>query len=118
MSRASASNNLHIFVLVGFATSIIWTWIVNNAKGSILIANLLHSASNANTVLIFKLLPVSSPAVFQEGTLLIYGAYVVCALVVIIFTRGRLSYKASIVEQKIGAAQAAVAANTGGDQAF
>ncbi len=76
-----------IFVLVGFATSIIWTWIVNNAKGSILIANLLHSASNANTVLILKLLPVSSPAIFQEGTFLIYGAYVVCALVVIIFTR-------------------------------
>src|SRR6266487_6116124 len=73
VSRASASNNLHIFVLVGFATSIIWTWIVNNAKGSILIANLLHSASNANTALILKLLPVSSPAVFQEGTFLIYG---------------------------------------------
>jgi membrane protease YdiL (CAAX protease family) len=107
-----------IFVLVGFATSIIWTWIVNNAKGSILIAILLHSASNANTALLGKLLPVPAPAVFQEGTLLIYGAYVVCALVVIIFTRGRLSYKAGNAEQTIDASQAAVAANTGGDQAF
>src|SRR5438034_10729195 len=74
-----------IFVLVGFATSIIWTWIVNNAKGSILIANLLHSASNANTVLILKLLPVSSPAVFQEAMFLIYGAYVVFTMVIISF---------------------------------
>jgi len=93
-----------VFVLTAMAGTIFWTWIFNNTKGSILIAILLHSASNANNTLIGKLLPVPSPVVFQEGTLLIYGAYVLCALLVIAFTKGRLSYKPERLAQPAAAA--------------
>jgi membrane protease YdiL (CAAX protease family) len=88
-----------VFLLVGIATTLVWTWILNNTKGSILIAILLHSASNANTSLLGKLLPTPTPAVLQEGTLLIYGAYILCALLIIAFTKGRLSYKPDRVAQ-------------------
>ena len=70
--------------------TIIWTWVVNNAGGSILMAMLLHAALNATN----QFIPQVLPAVPEEtGGLVSQGLYIGAALLVIIFTRGRLSYK-------------------------
>ncbi len=70
-------------------TAIIFTWVYNNTGGSILLAVLLHSASNETSPLIAKLIP-SYP---DEALSVVYVATVVILLVLIIATRGRLSYR-------------------------
>jgi uncharacterized protein len=84
------------FLLAGMATTIIWTWIFNNAKGSVLITILLHASSNAVYPFILVLIPVASasnPMFLGEAGLLLHATYIVCALLIIVFTKGRLSYK-------------------------
>ncbi len=78
-----AINTFSIVVL-----SLIWTWIFNNAKGSILIAVLVHASGNATGSLMQKLVP--SPPL--EGRAYPYAFAAVC-LLVLVFTRGRLSYQ-------------------------
>jgi membrane protease YdiL (CAAX protease family) len=68
------------------AETILWTWIFNNARGSILIAMLFHGASNAFSGYFPQLLTVPDDL---WATFKIFG---VCALLLIILTRGRLSY--------------------------
>ena len=69
------------------AFSFLWTWVFNNARGSILIAMIAHAASNAFSGYVPQVLnlPDDPWAVFK-----IFG---VCALLLIILTRGRLGYK-------------------------
>ncbi len=66
-----------------------WTWVYNNTGGSILVAVLLHSAFNASQSFIVELIP----AYPEAGTRLVNVAFVVIALVLVIVTRGRLSYR-------------------------
>jgi membrane protease YdiL (CAAX protease family) len=81
-------------ILAGMAFSVIVTWVYNHTRGSILIAILLHGASNAAVSLGPKLLPAQMPAwihqiVYASGIgVLSYG---VCALLLVAFTRGRLA---------------------------
>jgi membrane protease YdiL (CAAX protease family) len=82
-------------ILAGMAFSVIVTWVYNHSRGSILIAILLHGASNAAVSLGPKLLPAQMPAwthqiVYSSGIgVLSYG---VCALLLVALTRGRLAY--------------------------
>ncbi len=90
------ANSLGIVVV-----TILWTWIFNNARGSVLIAMLFHGASNAASSYIPQLfaLPPDQWAGFK-----IFG---LCALLVIVLTRGRLSYKPlSVAEAPFILAQA------------
>jgi len=68
-------------------STIVWTWLFNNAKGSILFAMFVHSTSNANSGFLPKLLDVRTGDPW-------FGFKVVglCALLIIALTRGRLSY--------------------------
>jgi CAAX protease family protein len=75
------------------ALSIIWTWVFNNAKGSILIAMLMHSASNATSTFISTLYPNYAHLPLAGGA--IYVFFIVSALLLIVLTKGRLSYKPS-----------------------
>jgi membrane protease YdiL (CAAX protease family) len=81
---AFVANSLAIVV-----GTILWTWIFNNARGSVLIAILFHSASNADSAYFPQLvaLPDDPWATFK-----ILG---VAALIVVLATRGRLGYKPS-----------------------
>jgi membrane protease YdiL (CAAX protease family) len=92
------------FSLVGFAFVIVfaagvrisWTWIFNKTKGSVLIIALLHAASNGTTIALASRLPMIPPA----AILLFLGLLVVVfPVLIIIFTRGRLSYKPDRVVQ-------------------
>lgn len=85
------------FDLVKFATnvlaimsiSIIWAWVFNNAKGSILIAVLLHASLNAAQAWMGSLIP-DYP---QNAGIIAFGFYMVAALAVILATNGRLGYR-------------------------
>ncbi len=75
------------FILEGIAATIFYTWIFNNTGGSLLIIILLHATLDAQIDYVHALLPAFTD---DDGiTLRIFGA---CALFLIIFTRGRLSY--------------------------
>lgn len=79
---------------VGF--SILATWIYNNTRGSILLMILLHSSSNAAISVGIQVLPTDlSPAMHA----LVYGGWIpaimgaAVALLILVFTKGRLGYK-------------------------
>lgn len=78
-------NTLGIVVI-----TIIWTWVFNNAKESILIAVLLHASSNATGIWIGKLIP----NIPSEAGYITVGVYVGLAALLLIITRGRLAYRA------------------------
>jgi membrane protease YdiL (CAAX protease family) len=70
------------------ALTTIWTWVVNHSKGSILIAILLHAASNATGQVFERLVP-ELPAQFNTiGSVLV----IVSAVALVLGTRGRLGY--------------------------
>lgn len=78
-----------------WATTLTWTWIFNNTKGSLLVAILLHSAMDAAggfalvTVLAVGSLSKAAQATISYGYL---GLLVGITLLLIVVTRGRLSY--------------------------
>ena len=86
------------FVLAGIAGSFIYTWIFNHAKGSILIAILIHAAANAGTVLLAFDLP-QNPHLSSLAAALYYDhwsnviAFGMVAVLLVVFTRGRLGYR-------------------------
>jgi membrane protease YdiL (CAAX protease family) len=79
---------------IGF--SIVATWVYNNTRGSILLMILLHSSSNAATAVGARVLPADLPAAMHA---FVFGGWIpaitgaLAAILVVIFTKGRLSYK-------------------------
>lgn len=71
--------------------TIIWSWVFNHAKGSILFAVLLHASLNATQAWLANFIP-NYPADTGKFVLLIYT---VIALVLIVVTRTRLGYPSS-----------------------
>jgi len=92
------------FDLVGFAintamaiaTAIIFTWVFNHAKGSILIAVLTHASLNATQGWMSVLIPDFPIDVAGK---MIQGAYFVGAVALIFLTNGRLGYSADPAEK-------------------
>lgn len=91
--------NLQSFAVntaVTLAFTVIMTWIFNNARGSILIAVLVHGSLNASPAWMKALLPGYSEAAVGK---IVMGIYFATALAVILMTRGRLGYTAEPVEK-------------------
>jgi membrane protease YdiL (CAAX protease family) len=84
-----------LFIVLAGAVRITWTWIFNKTKGSVIIIALLHAASNGTSnALIPKLFPVTPVG----AILLSLGLFVVAIpVLIIVFTRGRLSYKPDLL---------------------
>ena len=83
-------------VLAIMSITIIWGWAFNNAKGSILIAVLLHASLNAAQSWMGTLIP-NYP---QDAGEIAFGFYVVAALALIFITNGRLGYPSEPTDQK------------------
>jgi uncharacterized protein len=92
-----------VLIIVAPLIRIVMTWVFNNTKASILIAILLHSAldaSNGGSAYITHVLPASQNGGYSLVTLLFP---LVAAVVLLIFTRGRLSYKPEPATQPVEA---------------
>lgn len=102
------------FVVIGIATTFVYTWIFNRTRGSVLIAALAHGGSNAAVELAAVLIPAhlvvqgwAAPIVnggWQGGNVLVLGG---CALLIVFLTRGRLGYQAEQNAQLIASPPAA-----------
>jgi uncharacterized protein len=89
-----------LLIILAVLTRIIMTWLFNNTKGSILLAILLHSAldaSNSGSDYIRHLLSSSQIAGYGLGAALLFP--LVAAVLLLILTKGRLSYKPDLVVQ-------------------
>ena len=89
----SASIAFVLFIIGLIGLSVIMTWVLNNTGGSVLMAILLHAAFDHAPVfgaLFPSTTPYYVPVHFQ--TLGIAIVFSVTALIIIVFTRGRLGY--------------------------
>ena len=85
------------------ASTFVWTWLFNNAKASVLFAMLVHSTSNAVSGLIPNFIPANS----DPGPFYVFAVMGTVALVVVVLTRGRLSYREPVAAATAGDAGAA-----------
>jgi len=80
--------NLGLFLISITFSTIIYTWVFNNTKGSVLMTMLVHTSNNAFLALLFSAFIVSVDdaliAIIGNGTL---------ALLIVALTRGRLGYQ-------------------------
>lgn len=97
-----------LLIIVAVLTRIVMTWVFNNTKGSILIAILLHAAldaSNSGSDYIKHLLSASQIGAYGLASALLFP--LVTAVLLLIFTKGRLSYRPDRLMQPGTAAQPA-----------
>jgi CAAX protease family protein len=97
-----------LLIIGAIPTRVIMTWVFNNTKASILIAILLHGAldaSNGGSAYITHLLPASQLGGYGLWSTLLFP--LVAAVVLLIFTRGRLSYKPESAPQLVEVPQPA-----------
>lgn len=85
------------FVITGIAGTFVYTWIYNNSRQSILIAILTHAAANGASALLGLLIGNQPPTNEFLSSLVSSGwfnpiLFTVVAVMLIITTRGRLSY--------------------------
>ena len=85
------------FVITAAAATFIYTWLFNNTCGSVLLAILLHAASNAATNLLTQITPNTPLPTFGSiplnFSLINVIAFSLVAIVLIVFTKGSLSYQ-------------------------
>ena len=84
-------------IATSIAIAILWTWVFNHAKGSILIAVLLHASLNASPAWVSVLIP-DFP--MEAAERIVLGFYFAAAVALIFVTNGRLGYAADPVEKK------------------
>jgi uncharacterized protein len=75
------------FVVIAIAFAIVITWVFNNSRGSVLMAILVHASIDTFTM---PMTTLFSPSEMANSILVSFGAL---ALVVVVLTRGRLSYQ-------------------------
>lgn len=79
-----------LFAVLAVANAIVYTWVFNNTKGSVLLAILLHGSANIGIATAYDLFPV--PAVTEGFANFVVG-FAALALVIVVLTRGRLGYR-------------------------
>jgi uncharacterized protein len=75
------------FVVIAIAFAIVTTWVFNNTKGSVFMAILVHASIDTSSIPLGALF---SPSDVGNSILLSFG---VLAVVLVVFTRGRLGYQ-------------------------
>jgi hypothetical protein len=97
--------NIVPFMLTAAFATVLYTWVYNPTGGTILLAILLHAASNAASQWLGALFTKSGLAEPQQGLAGFLAssswinmiAYGLVALLLIVATRGRLGYRAQPV---------------------
>jgi membrane protease YdiL (CAAX protease family) len=97
VSFVTIFTNFSIFFVMVVAITFIFTWIFNHTRGSILIASLIHTAIDAPQLVwvpLFLNVGASNSSAGEMGLNIAYLiGFGVFALLIIIFTRGRLGYQ-------------------------
>jgi membrane protease YdiL (CAAX protease family) len=84
--------NVVVFVLATTCLAIMYTWVFNNTRGSVLMAILVHASFNGFvTGILGPLFP--APILSDYGLLPILGGFGALAVVLVALTRGRLGYQ-------------------------
>jgi membrane protease YdiL (CAAX protease family) len=91
-------DKLASFILTAMAATFLYTWVFNGARGSVLLAMLLHAASNAASMLLTAIIPADPPLTgwaraFVGGGWISVFAFGAAAALLVILTRGRLGYR-------------------------
>jgi len=81
------------FVVFSTALAVIITWVFNNTRGSLLLTMLLHSSINAASNAFPRLFPDFSQHHLQFLVPIMEIGLIAVALLIILATRGRLSYQ-------------------------
>jgi membrane protease YdiL (CAAX protease family) len=81
---------------LSMAIAVLWTWVFNHARGSILIAVLLHTSLNASEGWVSTLIP-DFP--MDAAGKIVQGFFFVAAVALVVVTRGRLGYVAEPVKK-------------------
>jgi membrane protease YdiL (CAAX protease family) len=102
------------FLVTAMAATFVYTWIFNHTRGSVLIATLTHGCADASGSLLALLIPAqliisgwARPFVYggwQGVNVVIFG---VAAVLLLLFTRGRLGYNPGRNAQLIAGPQRA-----------
>src|SRR5215210_2662032 len=82
-----------LFVTWAVSITILFTWIFNNTKGSVLLVILAHGSINSAATAVFVLFP--APAVTEGFANFVVGFGVV-ALLIVALTRGHLGYRREV----------------------
>src|ERR671911_839178 len=86
------TSNVVVFVLATTCFAIMYTWVFNNTKGSVLMAILIHASFNASvTGIVAPLFP--APIIDVYGMLILLPGFGTLAVVLVALTRGRLGYQ-------------------------
>ncbi len=86
----SSPLDVALFVVLAVGNAIVYTWVFNNTKGSVLLAILLHGSANIGIATAYDLFPV--PAVTEGFANFVIG-FAALALVILVLTGGRLGYR-------------------------
>jgi membrane protease YdiL (CAAX protease family) len=78
--------------------SVVYKWVFNNTKGSLLVAILLHTSFDVLVGPVGLLFPAPVVTSYGGAVPLLIGLSVT-ALVLVVFTRGRLSYEHYLQEE-------------------
>ena len=80
------------YILTTTCLAIMYTWVFNNTKGSVLMAILIHASFNASvTGIVAPLFP--APIIYVYGMLILLPGFGTLAVVLVALTRGRLGYQ-------------------------
>jgi uncharacterized protein len=103
---AVAVVSLPVFAVIHFGARVVMGWLYNNTGRSVLLVGLFHSMFNATILYGNKVVPGPGGTVALLGS----GIVLVAAVVLVIVTRGRLSYQPRPVTQPAEVAQPAATA--------
>jgi uncharacterized protein len=85
------------FVLVAVALAIVYTWVFNNTRGSLLLVILAHASTDAfGAAILYQLLPAP---VLTESLIGFVIGFGVAAVLVVALTGGRLGYQQQAEEE-------------------
>ncbi len=87
---SQANFNFALYLLMGIGISVLLTWVYNNTGGSLLLMMLLHEAEDTTSSLSLRMVPA-----YLDRTPAYAVLYTIIALVILLATRGSLSYKSA-----------------------